>query len=76
MPSTMITTPDMKAVCLQPSSVRDQAIAGTSSPPIPKPLMAMPIATPRRLSNQLTTVVATVRKPPTLDPRAIRRKAT
>ena len=72
----MMTRPEMKAVCLHPSSVSDQATKGTSSPPMPKPLMAIPIATLRRLSNQLTTVVATVRKPPTLEPSAIRAKDT
>ena len=48
--------------------------AGTNSPPNPKPLMAIPIATPRRLSNQLTTVVATVKKPAMLEPAAMRAK--
>ena len=70
----MMKTPDIKAVGLQPRVVRDHATAGTSRPPIPKPLMAMPIATPRRLSNQFTTVVATVRNPAMLEPRAISRK--
>ena len=66
-PTIIIRTPEKKAVSRQPNVVSDHATAGTSSPPIPKPLMAIPIATPRRLSNQLTTVVATVRNPATLE---------
>ena len=71
MPTMSETTPEAKAASRQPMPSISSAIGVAVRPPTAKPIVSTPVASTRRLRNQLTIATRTERKLPSEEPIAI-----
>ena len=72
-PIAITSRPEPNAVVRQPNASIATTVSGTISPPIEKPICESASAFARWRLNQLTSETVIDRKPPRLEPSAIRK---